>query len=64
MPVHVYTLMNVQMYTDRYKYMFSSIPGKKQQEGTTISMWYGVYEYHKVMCFQFFMPEVIIVETS
>lgn len=63
-PTRVYVLVHVQMYTHKYKHTFSSTLGKKtEQEGTKTSKWHGGYAYHKVMCFQFFMPEVIIIET-
>lgn len=53
------TNVYIQTQVHVFKYAWK----KTEQEGTKTFMWYGGYAYHKVTCFQFFMPEVIIMET-
>lgn len=60
--LYVVVRMCLLLYICICTYMFSSILGKKRAE-TKTSVWYEGYVCHKLMCFQFFMPEVIIMET-
>lgn len=52
--ITVHTYMHVHVF----KYTW-----KKKSKETKTSVWYEGYVCHKLMCFQFFMPEVIITQT-